>query len=372
MLLASSCVTTANQSSSKTSCRTFFVFPPKHFDQEASRYMVKLWQGKMAESLESCDRFVDIDEVMGILALIDRDGGGIFSQGTFKEPQLQLLRDRLKATHLSALSYEKKGQSLHIKSSGFLIADTELKKAPEFDTNFSFTLPLRNPLQASSNSRLLIQSATMMPNAFLMGVSSNNITNKRVADGELFEQSHDRNKAIPPIVNGLSLTSLQHPAAFDPWDVGIRLLPALDFLYFDDQYEYHEAKDEMPGSTTVAEVKEYNIWFFGLAPTYNLEATLYSPMGSFFAGVGAGAAGYVYSDSLNENFYGVSGVLRGYAGYRAFISDRFFFQTMGEYLKPFPRYIDNALFVSDNSIYGFVGVGYFLPESKQMLLAPFR
>lgn len=344
-------------------CDLILVVPQDRHDSTGAAFAFKSWLAKVRENFNACDRFITGSTASGILALINIHDVNDLVPENIAGRQLRSLREQRPFTQLLTMKHTAQSGHLLVTPTLYNIHEDALEIEPSEPLNADIPLTAKSPSFDPGLLRKTWDSLVLRPNALLVGASTATLVNQREQNGEVIEREHHQSSVLPPLVNGVSVTSIQHPNGFALWDVSSRLFTSLNFLYFQDSYNYLTDLKASPKdpNTVIGTETAYSLQLYGVAIGLNEEITIHTPVGGIFGSVGLGAAPFIYHDTLGEGFYGISLIARGAGGYRAFLTNRLYVQAAIELVHPMPQFVSNRIFVSNVTSYAFVGVGVFLP-----------
>lgn len=346
-----------------SACELILVVPQDRHDRDGAAFAFRSWLAKTRPLFRPCDRFLTGSSASDILAPLNIHDANDFVSENIAERQIALLRSQRSFSKILVMKYTVADQKLQIQPELYSLTDEQAENDQRNDLEQTIPLTANSPSFTKTFWQKVWNTVVLKPNALLVGGSTATLINEREQNGEVVELDHQQSSFFPPLVNGISVTSIEHPNGFANWDISSRIFTSFNLLYFDDTYTYltNLQMDSKKNNTIVGEETKYRLQMYGMAIGLNEELTLHTPVGGFFASAGLGVAPYIYHDTLGEGFNGISIIARGAGGYRAFLTNRFYFQSAVELMHPMPQFVANSIFVSNVTAYGFVGFGMFLP-----------
>jgi hypothetical protein len=320
------------------------ILPPRFLKERTSTRFVKAWTEKhKKKGIE----FLNYEETTGDLSFIGITYQNDNNPLKLKHIKLWPVASKYQADHF--LYFEKNGQTL----SPALYDIFTLKK----NKNYRF------PIQALPPSKkfdwaleALDASISFFPNSVLMAYNFSPQVNyfDKTNQTLIEKQSTKRHpKALPQVLTAISISNVDHPQFFKPWDWSVHFFPALSGISW--------KIDKDIGGTP------YSVQYLGLGLTGNASFSFHTPLGSFSAFAGFGGEYHDMKDNLNTDFNSFSTVVKFGVFYTAFINDSLYLKIGGDTSAYKENHIKSDLFELRNVQEIYLGLGYFYPEAQTHL-----
>ena len=333
--------------------RRILVLPPAHDDTGVQDALAVAWQAAMRDQLSPGD---EIRLPAEYRTLLTRLGDPRRPKGLNRQ-RLNTLLQQTRATHLAVLKWEPVAGGTRFTADLFDAYRETTEPAP----------PVTGPSVDTGDGGLswgtLFEYLHFIPNsvAWLPGFSEFN--------PEVREQgaslASDPHASLPGWLSGFTLTSAEHPDAFDAWDLHGKIEPSLGLTFIDSDVRVTGRPDGAPALDdrfTAGLVRLY----------YELGGTAHTPVGAFDAGVLAG-----YALAFQDRWAGSASHVRGRVelglGLRwtAFLSERLYFRFGAQAFVPVRPLLETDAFRSAGIGVVWAGLGLYLPETRWWLRSLF-
>lgn len=352
-------------------CKTIVVLPPESIDERTSDYVIRRWfqAARRQKLLRPCDKVVEKGLAKNHFRFLNISHTAPVEASRLNARQRTVFQKNLKATHAVSLSYSYSFRYLEIKPLLYEIVSYRKEETP-----LARTVKLQEVegdyFNISFERWTKLSLLRLIPTSLVGGFSSSEFINEYAESGEsqlYHEVSRERASEFPPILSSFRFENTLHRSGFNLFDFSLRFAPYFNFHFVNNRYIYapideYRAYEENPNLSY--STFDYKLKFY--ASTLNIlgDLSLYSPIGTFFFSLGPGLSLYHYQDNQSEQATGFTptGLIR--FGYRAFITQRWFFQVLLE-SQFFTNDVDSEYFKSESDSYGIVGVGFFYPEIQR-------
>lgn len=361
LLLLAGCSTTGEKAL-PLKCHIYAVAPPEHYDEKASRYIVEAWKKSIAKKLRKCDRFIDQDKALAAFRLLNLDYDKPFDEGDFGRQQAERLQMETNATHLIDLKYKIKKGVLQIRPNILRLTPFKHEQKIAVAGIAKVALPKNSPIKQASKKAIQVRGLSFLPNSVRVGYSNYYLRNDLVEDGTLEQLDRRSESLLPPLITGISVTSVEHPFGFDTWDISFRGLFSLNAFFVDESYSFRTpANPPLPAS----DPKEYRVVYTQVAPEISGEVSLHWILGATYMSLGIGG-GMSYLNDTYDRRFGFVITIPLTIGHRAFITERIYLDLF-VYAGSFNPGINNEVFACGQRSGAFFGLGYFFPDAKTYL-----
>lgn len=340
----------------KSDCEHLVIFPPFVDDAYTSRRIADEWVKLTEHLLPSCFDVVSNRKSFFMFSTFEVDHRTGFRPDALTPQQWRKMVDKHKATMLVSLRY-------YVNEDGAFISPTFWRfPATQVEYQGYWTKPrrLHQPLHINGfqRSQILHELVKLGPNSVTIGGSTLEPVNRKSLSSDYkVSETKERRPYLLDQLSVLGFASVTHPDYFSRWDGRMQFTGSQTIGAWDREYKFRRSDD----TNNTGPVSNYEMKFAFVAPTLDILMTGHTPVGSFFALVGAGLSTYYFHDTYKSSVFGFRPVVKYGFGYRAFMNNFLFGQLAFESINAEYRFVKNEYMHFDEITSVSVALGFFVP-----------
>jgi hypothetical protein len=327
-----------------------------------------------------CDSFVSYKDSKEFLKLVSIDNG-VSLEGAFNDSaKRNRLIKEFSATHIIELDAQKHESSAILKTNVYALNPYRKDKMRDLPKKLSVSKEIESRIDNSEDFETFYKALHLIPNAISVGASFRNsiVLNKKASGKDILLIEEKELSKIPSLVSSLWIGNINHRYTYGVIDYSFSFFASLNLQNVYSRLSYVETPENASGSSEqVSETKISNInaederefffEFLSVAPLFGVELSLYAPLGTAFASLSVGP-GYVYTNSSESAVSHDYTFVNVFAlGYRAFVTDSIFFQTILSTSGYSRKIAETEHFEVDSNSSLLLGVGYYFVNTTSFV-----
>ena len=364
LALCPACLT-IRQDMTKTACRKYLIYPPRHADELVSDRMARNAQRTLKSHLGKCDVLVDYDEGKAFFLLLDISNADTLSDGLNEASRRGRLNRRFGATHVIELVPKSARNGVVLTTSVYALAPFVADAPRQLPTRLELNEKEGEIIKSRHPLRALFNKLNLLPNSVMAGYSYSQIYNRRVENKEVYEYSQKDRSPFPPIISSLWIGNLRHRYAKGLWDVSVDGFGSIIMTYTYSRFVMTPIKEPFfPDKVPDQDRQVYDVSVMAAIPVVGGELAFYTPLGTSFFWASAGWGPTYMNDSWGASNFKMAVAVDLAIGHRIFINDHIFVQLVSNATTFYPDLVKNDYFIYHSQGRAVLGVGTYFPQVK--------